>query len=286
MPIPKLVKPSFGQIASVAYRQHPRYRGMVGHWIMAEGGGTKVRDISGFGNDGTMTNMEPGTDWVIGQFGRALDFDGVDDYVALAGFTATYAAYTISAWIAPNSVGEGNFGTILSKETTTNNFHFRFTVGNNLRFFAKWTGTDGEWGTPIPSLTPDGSWHHVVLTYKAVAGKTPNIYIDGIDQSLTQTSGPTTGSEDFSSNPYIIGNRSNETRTFDGLIDDVYVFNRVFNTAEIWSLYTDPFLEFDRRPFTVMPIAAAGGRIMSSLARHGGLASPGGIAGQGGGLAG
>ena len=31
--------------------------------------------------------------------------------------------------------------------------------------------------------------------------------------------------------------------------------------------------------------APGGGRIMSSLARHGGLAGPGGIAGQGGGLA-
>lgn len=36
----------------------------------------------------------------------------------------------------------------------------------------------------------------------------------------------------------------------------------------------------------IPPVAAGGGRIMSSLARHGGLAGQGGIAGQGGGLAG
>lgn len=67
---PKVTKPTFGEIYSSQYKQHPRYRGIVGHWIMAEGGGTKVRDISGFGNDGTFTNMVPASDWIHGQFGH------------------------------------------------------------------------------------------------------------------------------------------------------------------------------------------------------------------------
>jgi len=40
-----------------------------------EGEGSKVYDKSGKGNDGTLTNMDPGTDWVTGKYGKALDFD-------------------------------------------------------------------------------------------------------------------------------------------------------------------------------------------------------------------
>jgi hypothetical protein len=41
-------------------------------------------DRSGYGNHGTLTNMDAGTDWVGSQYGWALDFDGVDDYVSIA----------------------------------------------------------------------------------------------------------------------------------------------------------------------------------------------------------
>jgi len=40
-----------------------------------EGEGSIVYDKSGKGNDGTLTNMDPGTDWVTGKFGYGLDFD-------------------------------------------------------------------------------------------------------------------------------------------------------------------------------------------------------------------
>lgn len=47
-----------------------------------------------------------------------------------------------------------------------------------------------------------------------------------------------------------------------------------------------PQVSYPRQRRIVVPPAAAGGRIMSSLARYGGLVGAGGIAGQGGGLAG
>jgi len=45
-----------------------------------EGEGFTVYDKSGKGNDGTLTNMDPTSDWVTGKYGYGLDFDGVDDY--------------------------------------------------------------------------------------------------------------------------------------------------------------------------------------------------------------
>jgi len=42
-----------------------------------EGSGTVARDASGNGNDGTIY----GATWVNGKYGKALSFDGVEDYV-------------------------------------------------------------------------------------------------------------------------------------------------------------------------------------------------------------
>ena len=46
---------------------------LVGYWNFDEGAGTVAVDSSGYGNDGTL-NGDP--QWVPGQLGSALDFDG------------------------------------------------------------------------------------------------------------------------------------------------------------------------------------------------------------------
>jgi hypothetical protein len=62
-------------LLSVAARTHAD---LVGHWTFDEGSGTTVIDISGNGNDGTITD-NPGFDdptWIAGVKGGALEFYG------------------------------------------------------------------------------------------------------------------------------------------------------------------------------------------------------------------
>jgi len=47
--------------------------GLVGLWPLAAGGGVDAYDLSGYGNHGTLTNMDPATDWVPSPYGWALD---------------------------------------------------------------------------------------------------------------------------------------------------------------------------------------------------------------------
>jgi len=56
---------------------------LVGAWApsVSQWGGTILRDLSGQGNHGTLTNMDPATDWVTSGGYGALDFDGSDDLV-------------------------------------------------------------------------------------------------------------------------------------------------------------------------------------------------------------
>ena len=58
--------------------------GLVGYWPFNEGSGTTAKDISDYGNHGTLYGSMTDDDWVQGVTGTALDFDGVDDYVQIS----------------------------------------------------------------------------------------------------------------------------------------------------------------------------------------------------------
>ncbi|MEM2282818.1 MAG: LamG-like jellyroll fold domain-containing protein, partial [Candidatus Hadarchaeales archaeon] len=65
-----------------------------------EGSGSKALDSSGRGIHGTLYN---GPSWTDGKFGKALSFDGVDDYVRTGTITNPFTTeQTIALWIKPN----------------------------------------------------------------------------------------------------------------------------------------------------------------------------------------
>src|SRR3989344_5194629 len=72
------------QVHATTIFHAPSVNGLVGYWNFNDGSGTTAEDKSGQGNNGTLTNMDPATDWVDGKVGSgALDFDGSNDYVDL-----------------------------------------------------------------------------------------------------------------------------------------------------------------------------------------------------------
>ncbi|MFQ6120757.1 MAG: hypothetical protein ACE5KE_12850 [Methanosarcinales archaeon] len=56
---------------------YPDRNGTVAYWTFDEGSGNIAHDISGNGNDGSVY----GASWTSGKVGKALDFDGSNDYV-------------------------------------------------------------------------------------------------------------------------------------------------------------------------------------------------------------
>jgi len=73
-------RPSYTQgfARSAAESAYPNlWNGLVGAWIPPLGPtGLTVRDVSGWGNQGTLTDMDPATAWAKTEKGWALDFDG------------------------------------------------------------------------------------------------------------------------------------------------------------------------------------------------------------------
>src|SRR5206468_351617 len=81
----------------------PPAAGPIGSWSFDEGTGTLAADSSGSGFNGTLVG---GPSWIVGRVGQALSFDGVDDYVDVAGAPALGAfPLTVAAWLRTSDTG-------------------------------------------------------------------------------------------------------------------------------------------------------------------------------------
>ncbi len=88
-------------LANPAIAQAPSDAVLIMHFD--EGSGTIAKDESGHGNDGTIY----GATWTTGVSGKALSFDGVNDYVKM-GELSSYPELTISSWVKFNSFSFDN----------------------------------------------------------------------------------------------------------------------------------------------------------------------------------
>ncbi len=107
----RLVRPSYAQgfARSPGQSLHPSlWHGLVGAWFPAFGPtGLKLFDVSGRHDDGTLTNMDPASDWIVAPGGGALDFDGSDDHVEFGSLPTSELSdrFTIVARIYPTAAG-------------------------------------------------------------------------------------------------------------------------------------------------------------------------------------
>jgi hypothetical protein len=83
----------------------PLYGSLVFAGLGQQPGTTRYRDASGWANDGTLTNMDPPTDWVwdktLNRF--VLDFDGANDYSTRAPGVVSTEPLSIVAWAKPTN---------------------------------------------------------------------------------------------------------------------------------------------------------------------------------------
>ncbi|MEQ2009602.1 MAG: immunoglobulin domain-containing protein [Limisphaerales bacterium] len=240
----------------------------VAHWRFDEAPGSTVA-VDSVGNfDGT--NSLTGATFVpSGRVGNALSLtrtqNGFVDMGSVLGLSS--GVYTFSTWArtAPGDLTDNLL--ILAKHTTGfRNGYFLFinTTGGTLTptkasFVAGGPGvaspTVAE--TPISTTTVnDGNWHHIVAVHDVVAG-TKRIYVDGApaeDAKPVQAVVNPTAS-------FLIGGAFSggiNTGFFDGLLDDIQVYNRALNDGEIDFLFQNPGLVINGAPFiTAHPQSAS-----------------------------
>ena len=208
--------------------------GLVGYWKVNEGGGTQLRDMSGWGNNADVVGNPT---WVPGVKGLALDLDGSDnavvsDQAALDAATAL----TLSAWIQPVAETDQDLisraltgsvdGYTLGLSSSSSPTHPRTAF---LRFNQ---ATSGElYQLNSLSQYPSGgySWIHVAGTYD---GTTMRMYVNGVEESsIVGPAAIAANAVDVG-----IGAQSDGTRRFNGTLDDIRIYNRALTSSEIASI--------------------------------------------------
>tara|TARA_A100001015_G_scaffold318490_1_gene438540 strand:+ start:89 stop:1342 length:1254 start_codon:yes stop_codon:yes gene_type:complete len=201
--------------------------GLVAWWKFDETNGTVAYDSSGNGNDGNLTNSPT---WVNGKIGGALSFDGVDDSVKIDSLLDHMTQMSLSAWVKGNSL-PNSYNEILVKEKVS-----VISITNGGKFLTN-SGDGNDWYLQSNDFSNGflalNQWYFVLTTHSS---QTANLYIDGLlDKTLNLNSAKGSNSNFTSIGAKFIGNVS--SGHFDGLIDDVRIYDRALSVAEVQALY-------------------------------------------------
>ena len=204
---------------------------IVGAWLFNDGKGDIAKDSSGKGNDGTLKN---GPVWVEGKFGKALQFDGTDDFVNIGDTDELSGSagkkLTVVAWFKTGKIQGPDNTPIITKYLSAQEKDWGLTVDSGKLKFAYETGgagTDFEVNAPSMGGAVDlDKWYHGAFVLDGTDAK---VYLDGVEVAAaalpTETPNTAVNVE--------IGAVVYRNNYFQGIIDEVAVFNAALSKDDI-----------------------------------------------------
>lgn len=225
-------------------RSHPLARGLVGCWLFNEGTGDKVFDLSGNGNQGTLTNMDPATDWVGGKDGWALDFDGVDDEVDVVDNPTLQPATSVTLFAVFNShdisATSGWQALIRKERLSTGDESYALDISNDqLRFIVR---NDSTYNAIQRTLTWINDRDYSVCGIFH-GGETITLNRNGGEFDQTDT--PTFTTMTYDASLLDLGRQTAAGTSLNGCISIAYVYNRALIAAEVHQLHLNPYQIFE-----------------------------------------
>ncbi|RCV64106.1 PKD repeat-containing protein [Methanophagales archaeon] len=203
---------------------------LVADWHLDEGSGITAVDSSGNGNDGTLINTPV---WVDGKVGKGLSFDGTNDYVdcGLGSSLKITGAITVGAWV--NWSGNAN-PYIVTK--TGDSDHRSYDLSGNPGGRVEFRVGGADCNTIKSSgtvLIPTGEWVYLVGTYEP--SSYVRLFVNGALAKENTASIPAVQGDNGL--PWYIGARGGGQGSFNGVIDEVEIYNRALSEEEIRADY-------------------------------------------------
>ena len=197
-----------------------------------------VKDISGNGNDGEVTNATFTSD---GRYNSAYEFDGISSIIELGkpsslDFTNN-RNIAIFAWVNPESLissqgvvaqdNPNNYVFQLGASTSPSIWRARLFTGNGV------AGNGTSYNFNVIELN---EWHYIGFTYD---GSNVRTYYDGVLQHTTARN------LDFTTTQYDTHIGLYDIANFNGTIDEVIILNRSLSTEEVQQLYFTNLNKYD-----------------------------------------
>jgi hypothetical protein len=214
----------------------------VGEWTFNEKTGTTTYDTIGNGNNGVFVSAGTSPAWQAAHkctFGSCLEFDGSDDYIGITDSGTSVlditSGITISAWIFPKVLQpEANHvGYIVDKGAYDGSTpqNYQFYQKDNADGVLEFDFLDGGgWNTHTTdsnSIIID-LWQFVTATYN---GSNVYIYVNGL--KVNQSTSESENSSMVANNENLWIGGTGGTAKFDGLIDQVRIYNYARTPAQI-----------------------------------------------------
>ncbi len=190
-----------------------------------------VNGVIGVGFVGENTDVE--MTYEEGMVGDAISFNGVDEHVEIPCFVRN--SYTIEMWVKTTQAAGGGdwwYGAgLVDGEMPGGVADYGIVLSDN-----KFAYGSGPSGTTIRSakVVNDGDWHYCVATRDVVNGDMA-IYVDGqLEASATNIdAGVTQAVTDMLS----IGKIRSDSRFYNGLIDEVKIYNYAIGEFDVAAKY-------------------------------------------------
>jgi len=253
---------TFFIVISCSKKEDPPTSGLILYYSF----NGNINDASGYNNNGI--NYTSGK-YVPGKRGQALDFNGTTDYIQLTNSINSENGLSFSFWIkSRGAIGTENNGVIIGKynmtshlrsfviysfgsgETRNDNrlsaafyrFGYSSAVHDNVKSFLEpgelsaYPSDPSLWTILNPKRLAPGTWTHCVVN---VTGTTIEAWINGVLCTKKQREYNTYF--DSPDEPVYIGNNlalgSGENNHFNGIIDELRIYNRGLTRDEIQILF-------------------------------------------------
>lgn len=206
---------------------------LVAHYKFDEGYGTNANNSGSGGNakNGVFDSSAP--DWnTNGKYNKALSFTSANsDHVDVGDLlSGDYTRLSVSAWINPTTLNTGWIG------GEGGAFRFGLTSAGNLTCWHRgWNISNADVNDSSSTTTSPisvGNWYYVVCTWDGVTGMR-KLYING-QEIVSDTSSVATTKDSIDSNNATIGDGYNNLgQYFNGLIDEIKMYDIALTLDEV-----------------------------------------------------
>jgi len=210
----------------------PLDQGLAAYWNFDEGSGNIAADSSGNGNTGTLINNPA---WVDGTSGKALSFNGVNNYVQIPQSSSldVTSQLTVEAWIYPRAYVDntGQTSGIVCR-TDWNGGHIyvlSFYPNSQKASFS----VNPAWEQPSTTDVQLNTWTHLAMTYD---GSRVQFYMNGQPDGSYALSGPIYTTSNWlaigclPTGPY---GGAGTYAYFNGIVDEVKIYSKALSQQEI-----------------------------------------------------
>ena len=251
-----MVKPVYPQLN----KSHPLANGLVGCWAMTGNGGSTVRDLTGYGNHGALSDTSYLT-WAGSPYGTALRHTAAANIMLTAADSNSLditGEFTLMS-LVNYEVDTFNWLPIITKiGSVTNTTPYEFYRDRAADRLGLRVMAQGLASNSATSTIAINQWYHVAVVFDGA--KLATFYVDG---KPCGTAGP------YNVFPSASALALNIGTGWQGSMAGAWIYDRALSPDEIAYHAFDPFAMARPRQRIWKPAAAAAGMFLPQLLQSG-----------------